>query len=113
MVRLILEETQLSSKKAQFEKELLTAKQASNNASRISDKPAIISTHVDLALLYLEYGDVTNALSVLRYVRSYVSITSAPGILYLLKKIQFYSRAENELAVVPAIYLQAFEGITC
>lgn len=106
----IIEESQLSARKVQFEKELSLAKQATNNALRVSDKPAIISTHMDLARLYLEYGAVSEALAVLRNVRSYVSISSTPGILHLLKQIQFYARAEDELAVVPAIYLQSYQG---
>lgn len=97
--------------KSEFEQKLASAKQASNNAIRISDKPAIISTYVDLAKAYLDYGDINNAMAVLRNVRSYVSISSSPGVLYLLKQIQFFTRAEEELAVVPAIYLQSFQGI--
>lgn len=106
----IFDESSLAARKSQFEKELTLAKQATNNASRVSDKPAIISTHVELAKLYLEYGLVSEALAVLRNVRSYVSISSAPGILSLLKQIQFYARADEELAVVPAIYLQSYQG---
>lgn len=110
MVLRYLSEGRFSAVKAEFEQKLQSAKNANNNATRISDKPAIIGTLLDLANLYLEYGDIPNALAVLRNVRSYVSVSSSPGVLYLLKQIQFFAKAEEELAVVPAIYLQSVQG---
>jgi len=62
------------------------------------------------AEIYLEYGDIQNALGSLRKVRSYVSISNCPGILYLLKKAQFFAFSQEELLVVPAIYMQTFQS---
>ena len=106
----IIVESEYSEVRAEFEEKIGKAKQAAANATRVSDKGLIISTLLVLAEIYLEYGDVLSSLVSLRKVRSYVSISNTPGILALLKKAQFFGFAEDELLIVPTVFLQSFEG---
>lgn len=104
----MIDETLFATEKIEFETRRQEIEKNHNYASAMGDKAEVLKNYLTLGDLYLEIGDLDQAVTQFRLGKNFLTLTSALSLVPSLKKVQMYQFDTEGLAVVPHTSLEIY-----